>query len=79
MPHPTLGRTNLRSLTPTHLRTLLASKAAVGLGARSVQIIHSTLRTLLSEALREELGTATLASLRPSRAPARVGGDNKTN
>jgi integrase len=52
---PTLGRTNLRSLTPTHVRTLLANKAADGLGARSVQIIHSTLRSMLSEAMREEL------------------------
>jgi integrase len=52
---PTLGRMNLRSLTPTHVRTLLANKAADGLGARSVQIIHSTLRTMLSEAMREEL------------------------
>ena len=52
---PTLGRMNLRALTPTHVRTLLANKAADGLGARSVQIIHSTLRTMLSEAMREEL------------------------
>jgi integrase len=52
---PTLGRTNLRALTPSHVRTLLASKAADGLGARSIQIIHSTLRTMLSEAMREEL------------------------
>jgi integrase len=42
-------------LTPTHVRTLLANKAADGLRARSVQIIHSTLRTMLSDAMREEL------------------------
>jgi site-specific recombinase XerC len=41
-------------LTPTHVRTL-ANKAADGLRARSVQIIHSTLRTMLSDAMREEL------------------------
>jgi integrase len=52
---PTLGGINLRALTPTHVRTLLAHKAADGLGARSIQIIHSTLRTMLSEAMREEL------------------------
>jgi integrase len=46
---------NLRALTPTHVRTLLANKAADGLGARSIRIIHSTLRTMLSEAMREEL------------------------
>ena len=37
------------------MRTLLANKAVDGLGTRSVQIIHSTLRTMLSEAMREEL------------------------
>jgi integrase len=52
---PTLGGINLRALTPTHVRTLLPHKAADGLGARSIQIIHSTLRTMLSEAMREEL------------------------
>ncbi|HEY6687452.1 MAG TPA: site-specific integrase [Propionibacteriaceae bacterium] len=52
---PTLGRINLRALTPTHVRILLANKAGGGLSARSVQIIHSTLRAMLSEAMREEL------------------------
>jgi integrase len=60
---PTLGRTNLRALTPTHVRTLLANKAADGLGARSVQIIHSTLRTMLSEAMREELIERNVATV----------------
>jgi hypothetical protein len=31
------------------------NKAADGFGERSVQIIHSTLRTMRSEAMREEL------------------------
>src|SRR5215203_47554 len=39
---PTLGPMNLRALTPTHVRTLLANKAADGLSTRSVQIIHNT-------------------------------------
>jgi integrase len=52
---PTLGRMHLRALTLSHVRTLLANKVADGLGPRSVQIIHSTLRTMLSEAMREEL------------------------
>jgi len=60
---PTLGRMNLRALTPTHVRTLLANKAAYGLGARSVQIIHSTLRTMLSEAMREELIERNVATV----------------
>ena len=60
---PTLGRMNLRSLTPTHVRTLLANKAVDGLGTRSVQIIHSTLRTMLSEAMREELIERNVATV----------------
>jgi integrase len=54
---------NLRALTPTHVRTLLANKAAEGLGPRSVQIIHSTLRTMLSEAMREELIERNVATV----------------
>jgi integrase len=60
---PTLGRTNLRALTPTHVRTLLANKVADGLGARSIQIVHSTLRTMLSEAIREELIERNVATV----------------
>jgi integrase len=66
---PPLGRMNLRSLTPTHVRTLLANKAADGLGRRSVQIIHSTLRTMLSDAMREELIERNVATVvRPPSA-----------
>jgi integrase len=66
---PPLGRMNLRSLTPTHVRTLLANKAAAGLGRRSVQIIHSTLRTMLSDAMREELIERNVATVvRPPSA-----------
>src|SRR5215203_663873 len=60
---PTLGPVNLRVLTPTQVRKLLANKAADGLGARSVQIIHSTLRTMLSEAMREELIERNVATV----------------
>jgi integrase len=60
---PTLGRVNLRALTPTHVRTLLANKAAYGLGTRSIQIIHGTLRTMLSEAVREELIERNVATV----------------
>ena len=53
----------LRALTPTQVRTLLADKAAAGLGVRSVQIIHGTLRTMLSEAVREELVERNVAAV----------------
>ena len=81
---PTLGRINLRALTPTHVRTLLANKAADGLGACSVQIIHST----LSEAMREELIERNVATvvrppsvehmeLQPGRLKSRAGGRDR--
>ena len=64
---PTLGRVRLRALTPSQVRTLLAAKAASGLGPRSVQIVHSTLRTMLAEAVREELVERNVAAV--VRAP----------
>jgi len=39
------------------------NKAADGLGERSVQIIHSRLRTMLSEAMREELIERNVATV----------------
>ena len=65
---PVLGRAKLRALTPAHVRRLLADRAAAGLGARSVQIVHSTLRSMLAEAVREELVERNVAAL--VRAPA---------
>ena len=66
---PGLGRYPLRRLTPTHVRALLAAKQEAGLSARSVQIIHSTLRAMLAEAMRDELVERNVAALvRPPRA-----------
>ena len=60
---PTLGRAKLTALTPAHVRRLLVERAAAGLGARSVQIVHGTLRTMLGEAVREELVERNVAAL----------------
>jgi integrase len=60
---PTLGRQTLRRLTPAAIRQLLSVKQASGLSARSVQIIHATLRTMLAEAVREELIERNVASI----------------
>lgn len=65
---PTVGRIKLRSLTPAHVRRLLTERSASGLGPRSVQIIHGTLRTMLAEAMREELVERNVASV--VRAPS---------
>lgn len=60
---PSLGRVQLRALTPAHLRKLLADKTAGGLSPRSVQIVHGTLRTMLGEAVREELVERNVAAI----------------
>ena len=65
---PVLGRARLRSLTPAQVRSLLADRASSGLGPRSVQIIHGTLRTMLAEAVREELVERNVAAV--VRAPS---------
>ena len=66
---PGLGRYPLRRLTPTHVRALLAAKQEAGLSVRSVQIIHSTLRAMLAEAMRDEVVERNVAALvRPPRA-----------
>lgn len=67
---PRLGHVRLRSLTPAHVRTLLVDRAESGLGARSVQIVHSTLRAMLGEAMREELVARNVAAIvRPPSVP----------
>jgi hypothetical protein len=55
------------------VRTLPANKAADGLGARSVQLIHSTLRTMLSEAMREELIERNVVTVVQPPSVERVG------
>ncbi len=52
---PSLGSVRLRSLTPARVRRFLAERTEAGLAANSVRIIHATLRTMLAEAVRDEL------------------------
>ena len=60
---PTLGKVRLRALTPVHVRRLLVERKGAGLGAQSVQIVHATLRAMLSEAVRDELVERNVASI----------------
>lgn len=60
---PTLGRVKVQALRPDQVRTLLAHKVAEGLSARSVQIVHGTLRTMLGEAVRQEVITRNPAAV----------------
>lgn len=67
---PMLGRYTLRRLSPSDVRRLLSAKTASGLSVRSVQIIHATLRAMLSEAVRDELVERNVAAI--VRGPAAV-------
>ena len=62
---PTLGRVKVQGLRPEQVRVLLAHKSAAGLSPRSVQIVHGTLRAMLSEAVREEMTRNPAAIVRP--------------
>jgi integrase len=52
---PTLGRINLRSLTPTHVRSLYREKLDSGSSPRTVQYIHTTLSKALKDAVTDGL------------------------
>lgn len=60
---PSLGRVPLRTLTPTRVRAFLARCAETGLAANSVRIVHATLRTMLAEAVRDELVERNVAAI----------------
>lgn len=60
---PTLGRVKVQALRPDQVRALLAHKTEAGLSPRSVQIVHGTLRTMLGEAVREEIIVRNAAAL----------------
>jgi site-specific recombinase XerC len=60
---PALGVVRLRSLTPARVRRFLAERAEAGLAANSVRIMHATLRTMLAEAVRDELVERNVAAV----------------
>jgi integrase len=60
---PALGRVRLDSLTPAHVRELHTKVGAAGVSSRTVQLAHAVLRTMLSEAMREQVVARNVASL----------------
>jgi integrase len=64
---PSLGSVRLGSLTRGRVRRFLAERTEAGLAANSVRFIHTTLRTMLAEAVRDELVERNLAAI--VRAP----------
>jgi integrase len=57
---PALGRTALVQLSARQLSTLYARKLAEGLASNTVRHIHAVIHTALEDALRLDLGRATL-------------------
>lgn len=69
---PRLGRKRLAQLSVRDVRQLLSGLAADGVGARTIQYAHATLRAALEDAMREEIVTRNVAKLvRMSRPPKR--------
>jgi integrase len=76
---PDLGSTKLGQLGARDLRLYLDSLRRRGIGVRTIQYVHSTLRAALEDAVREELLAKNVAKLvrvpreeRPERVPLRV-------
>jgi len=76
---PDLGSTKLGQLGARDLRLYLDSLRRRGVGVRTIQYVHSTLRAALEDAVREELLAKNVAKLvrvpreeRPERVPLTV-------
>ncbi len=50
---PTLGKMRLQEIQPAHLKRLYLMKLEAGLGARSVQLIHTVIHCVLKQAVKE--------------------------
>lgn len=65
---PSLGEVRLERLTPAHVRKLHLAVQATGVSARTTQLTHAVLRSMLSEAMREEIVSRNVGTLvRPPR------------
>lgn len=68
---PRLGRKKLGSLTARDVRLFLAGLAKDGIGDRTAQYAHATLRAALEDAVREELIPRNVAKLVHAPRPAK--------
>ena len=69
---PDLGRKTLGRLTAREVRLYLDSLRKRGVGARTVQYVHSTLRAALEDAVREEIISKNVAKLVRVPAPPKT-------
>ena len=60
---PTLGRFQVDRLEPQHVEALLRTKRAAGLSSKTCNHIRTTLRTCLSDALRQGIVSRNVAAL----------------
>ncbi|WP_460580980.1 tyrosine-type recombinase/integrase [Humibacter ginsengisoli] len=60
---PSIGTRKLDRLAPSDVRKLHADVASAGVSARTVQLAHAVLRSMLSEAMREQLVSRNVATL----------------
>ncbi len=68
---PTLGRVQLKNLTPTHVRGLYREKLNLGLASRTVNYIHTTLRKALQDAVVDGLIPKNVAESVKAPRPAK--------
>lgn len=64
---PTIGRVQLKSLTPAHVRALYRQKLDSGLSPRTVNYIHVTLHKALSQAVSDGLVQRNAAQVKAPR------------
>jgi len=60
---PRLGRVKLAQLSPAHVRQLMSEIQAEGLSGRSAQLCRAVLRSMLSEAVRDQIVQRNVAAL----------------
>ncbi|MGX5694801.1 tyrosine-type recombinase/integrase [Agromyces soli] len=60
---PTVGDVPLERLTPSHVRKLHGAVQSMGVSVRTVQLAHAVLRSMLAEAVREELISRNVGTL----------------
>lgn len=72
---PHLGRSKLSRLTPADVRRMLGALLDSGPSARTAQLCHAMLRSMLADAMRDELVSRNVAALvrapRPQREEVR--------
>jgi integrase len=67
---PSLGRKRLEKLSAREVRLFLSELIDQGTGARTVQLVHATLRVALEDATREEIVSRNVARLVRAPRPA---------